>query len=301
MGNEHGKAGGGTATPAGIQSMDEALQKRFAKGIQFNMKIVLKGDRNTGKTCLFNRMGGKPFQEAYIPTMEIQVTSILWSYKVTSDTVKVEVWDVVDKGKVHKKEAKGGLKIFNTTPDEEEEEEGEGEGGKKVLDATFLNVYKGCNGVVLVFDMTKMWTWKYVERELPKVPFDIPVIVLGNFKDLGEHRVITRDEIRVFLRSVRPDGSSEILYAESSMKNAFGLMHLHKFLSVPFLQMQQDMLLQQIKVSREQMLAARDELSTASTTEDQNYDMFLARLQQAAEQRRKKAQQQREEESDLCL
>jgi GTPase SAR1 family protein len=203
MGNEHGKAGGRTATPAGIQSMDEALQKRFAKGIQFNMKIVLKGDRNTGKTCLFNRMGGKPFQEAYIPTMEIQVTSILWSYKVTSDTVKVEVWDVVDKGKVQKKETKGGLKIFNTTPDEEEEEEGEGEGRKKVLDATFLNVYKGCNGVVLVFDMTKMWTWKYVERELPKIPVDIPVIVLGNFRDLGEHRVKTRDEIHMFLRSVR--------------------------------------------------------------------------------------------------
>ena len=64
-------------------------------------------------------------------------------------------------GKAQRKENKGGLKIFNTTPDDEEEEEdggeGEGEGGKKVLDATFLNVYKGCNGVVLMFDMTKMW------------------------------------------------------------------------------------------------------------------------------------------------
>lgn len=96
MGNEHGKAGS-SVTPAGIQSMDESLQKKFSKGIQFNMKIVLKGDRNTGKTCLYNRMGGQGFQEAYIPTNEIQVTSILWSYKVTSDTVKVEVWDVVDK------------------------------------------------------------------------------------------------------------------------------------------------------------------------------------------------------------
>ena len=37
--------------------------------------------------------------------------------------------------------------------------------------------------------------------------------------------------------------------------------------------LQQDMLLQQIQVSREQMLAARDELATASSTEDQNYDM----------------------------
>ena len=55
-----------------------------------------------------------------------------------------------------KKERKGSLKIFNTQPDEEDGE-GEGGEGKKVLDATFLDVYKGCHGVVLVFDMTKMW------------------------------------------------------------------------------------------------------------------------------------------------
>ena len=61
---------------------------------------------------------------------------------------------------MQRKQSKGGLKLFNTTPEEEEEEEegeGEREGGKKVLDATFLNVYKGCNGVVLMFDMTKIW------------------------------------------------------------------------------------------------------------------------------------------------
>ena len=70
------------------------------------MKIVVRGDRNTGKSCLFYRMEGKSFTEAYIPTSEIQVdglvifypletslstitavfylsqiTSILWSYK----------------------------------------------------------------------------------------------------------------------------------------------------------------------------------------------------------------------------
>ena len=55
-----------------------------------------------------------------------------------------------------KKENKGILKIFNTTTPEEEEEE-EGAKGEKVLDATFLNVYKGCHGVVLMFDMTKIW------------------------------------------------------------------------------------------------------------------------------------------------
>ena len=38
--------------------------------------------------------------------------------------------------------------------------------------------------------------------------------------------------------SSRPDGAAEVMYAESSMKNGFGLMHLHKFLSIPFLQLQ---------------------------------------------------------------
>ena len=60
-------------------------------------------------------------------------------------------------GRVQRSHSKGGLKIFNTTPEVEEEEGEEGEGRGKVLDATFLNVYKGCHGIVLMFDMTKIW------------------------------------------------------------------------------------------------------------------------------------------------
>ena len=55
-------------------------------------------------------------------------------------------------GRVPKRDGKGMLKIFNDSAIEDEEA---GEG--KVLDASFLDVYKGCHGVVLVFDMTKIW------------------------------------------------------------------------------------------------------------------------------------------------
>lgn len=38
--------------------------------------------------------------------------------------------------------------------------------------------------------------------------------------------------------SSRPPGSSYFRYAESSMKNSFGLKYLHKFFNIPFLQLQ---------------------------------------------------------------
>uniref|UniRef100_A0A8C7B1B7 RAB, member RAS onco family like 6 n=1 Tax=Neovison vison TaxID=452646 RepID=A0A8C7B1B7_NEOVI len=241
--------------PAGLQSMNQALQRRFAKGVQYNMKIVIRGDRNTGKTALWHRLQGKNFVEEYIPTQEIQVTSIHWSYKTTDDIVKVEVWDVVDKGKSCAE-------------------------SEMALDAEFLDVYKNCNGVVMMFDITKQWTFNYILRELPKVPTHVPVCVLGNYRDMGEHRVILPDDVRDFIDNLdRPPGSSYFRYAESSMKNSFGLKYLHKFFNIPFLQLQRETLLRQLETNQLDVDATLEELSVQQETEDQNYDIFLEMME----------------------
>ncbi|XP_034451647.1 rab-like protein 6 isoform X2 [Hippoglossus hippoglossus] len=254
--------------PAGLQSMNQSLQRRFAKGVQYNMKIVIRGDRNTGKSTLWHRLQGKKFVEDYIPTQEIQATSIHWNYKTTDDVVKVEVWDVVDKGKGKKRG--DNLKLENE-PQESDD---------VALDAEFLDVYKNCNGVIMMFDITKQWTFNYILRELPKVPTHVPVCVLGNHRDMGEHRVILPDDIRDLIAGLnRPMGSSYIHYAESSMKNGFGLKYLHRFFNIPFLQLQRETLLRQLETNQLDMDATLEELCVQQETEDQNYEIFLENLE----------------------
>ncbi|KAG9328711.1 hypothetical protein JZ751_011407 [Albula glossodonta] len=301
--------------PAGLQSMNQSLQRRFAKGVQYNIiwnwrrlavldgvKIVIRGDRNTGKSTLWHRLQGKKFLEEYIPTQEIQVTSIHWNYKTTDDVVKVEVWDVVDKGTKHPlPEGLGkGKKRGESLKLENEPQEADTE---MALDAEFLDVYKNCNGVIMMFDITKQWTFNYILRELPKVPTHVPVCVLGNQRDMGEHRVILPDDIRDFISGLnRPMGSSYIHYAESSMKNGFGLKYLHRsashlrlsqrlgrvWLPVGVLSLHQshrrigggrETLLRQLETNQLDIDATLEELNVQQETEDQNYDVFLEMME----------------------
>ncbi|XP_049847525.1 rab-like protein 6 [Schistocerca gregaria] len=252
----------------GHQAMSHSLQRKFAKGVQYNMKIIIKGDRNVGKTCLFKRLQGLKFVEEYIPTEEIQVACIQWSYKATDDVVKVEVWDVVDKGK--KKTRFDGLKLDNAQLEVPEE---------PALDAEFLDVYKGTNGVIMLMDITKSWTFDYVQRELPKVPNHIPVLVLANHCDMAHHRTVTPDHIAYYIEEFkRPAGSAQIRYAESSMRNGFGLKLLHKFLNLPFLQLQHETLLAQLATNEEETKLTSQELDLFLESDEADYNKFLDNL-----------------------
>lgn len=253
--------------------MSSSLQKKFSKGVHFNMKILIKGDRNVGKSCLLQRLQGGQFIEEYVPTDQIQVAPIHWTYKNTDYIVKVEVWEVVDKGRTKKKPPLG-LKLENQTTAAASEDSYE----TPVLDATFLDVYKNANGVILMLDITKPWTFDYVVKELSQVPNDLPVVVLGNHCDMQHHRQVHPHHIDQALHHARQVRTAPIRYAESSMRNGFGLRLLHKFLSVPFLRLQKTSLLEQLQRNQRDMEDTEKELDEFQNSEESHYNLFVDRL-----------------------
>ncbi|XP_063708560.1 rab-like protein 6 [Culicoides brevitarsis] len=250
-----------------IVQMSGQLQRKFARGVQYNMKIVIRGDRNVGKTCLFERLQGKTFLEQYTPTDQIQVAPIQWNFKNTDDVVKVEVWDVVDHGKA-KPMKQQGLKLSAQVPQME----------TPVLDAEFLDVYKGTHGVLLVFDITKQWTFDYVVKELPKISGDIPVLILGNHCDMAHHRVVSMGQALALIEEHNVDRATEVVYAESSMRNGFGLRLLHKFLGLPFLQLRKQTLLTQLQRNEKDNEICLMEISEFLKSENADYTKFLDNL-----------------------
>ncbi|XP_014370619.2 rab-like protein 6 [Papilio machaon] len=253
--------------------MSSSLQKKFSTGVHFNMKILIKGDRNVGKSCLLQRLQGGPFTEEYVPTEQIQVAPIHWTYKNTDYIVKVEVWEVVDKGRAKKKPPLG-LKLENQAAPVTQDEEYE----TPVLDATFLDVYKNASGVILMLDITKPWTFEYVVKELSRVPADLPVVVLGNHCDMQHHRQVHPHHIDQALHHAKLTRTAPVRYAESSMRNGFGLRLLHKFLSVPFLRLQKTSLLEQLQRNQRDMEDVEKELDEFQNSDEAHYNTFLDRL-----------------------
>lgn len=163
---------------------------------------MIKGDYNVGKSSLWSRLQGQPFKEQYESSDEIKVANINWNYKLTDDIVKVEVWDVVDRSKKKRTQQPQTVNSNTLKLDNSESQGPKTNNIEPSLDAEFIDVYKNANGCIMVYDITKQWTWDYIERELPKIPSHLPVLIIGNHRDMHHHRTVDELKCKYFLESL---------------------------------------------------------------------------------------------------
>ena len=115
-----------------------------------NLKIILLGDGAVGKTSLVRRFVEQKFDDKYITTIGTNVKK----KEIEDLDVKLLIWDMY---------------------------------GQKLKPTLQKSNYKGSDGAIIVYDLTRMKTFENLDNwidNLFDVTGEIPIIVLGNKYDL---------------------------------------------------------------------------------------------------------------------
>jgi len=217
-----------------FQKLDPRLRARLAHGVDFNLKILVRGARGSGKTRLLLRLQGKnpPAElQKYQPTPEIQVVHAHWRNSFSNDTVKVEAWDVVDEAL--SEEDNGFLRAEQLDPD--------APAGlplrmsrRCLLDSSLIDIHRGADGVIILHDARSQDSWAFARKILEETPEPLPVLILRNFFDApdaihndGTYEVIAQSQLetaRCFLRQI-----------DCNLTGTRGLKEVFSFIAIPFL------------------------------------------------------------------
>lgn len=296
-----------------IQRMDRTIRKRVRGGITYNMKVLIRGAKGTGKTSLFQRLKGEPIPTTHNSTPQLQSATINWQFRTNSEeSVKCEVWDVVDRGFDPSQEngngphedgheanpfqadaVKTGLAASTssamaaaTAAAAAVASAGNMSGTHMVatVDASTIDVYHESHGVIFLLDVTKWDTLEYVKQELANVPVHIPTLVLGNFRDCGNQRKIFKEDIHELLygnpdrshRQQAPRRPHELLYFECSLLNCYGLKALHQYFGIPFLQLKLSTLRQQMRIVEGEFAHVKHDLQAKIS--EQRYTDYMEHI-----------------------
>lgn len=290
-----------------IQRMDKTIRRRVRGGVTYNMKLLIRGERGTGKTSLFHRLQGEPIPETHAPTPQLQTATINWSFRTNlEESVKCEVWDVVDRGFIPSEEgdptaepsdlpagnAVGATPATSATGALQNGDAlataavaaATGATGMHVVatvDASTVDVYQEAHGVIFLLDVTKWETLEYVRQQLELVPVHIPTLVLGNFRDCGSQRKVFKEDIQDLLygsgdrshRQLPLRRPHELLYFECSLLNCYGLKALHQYFGIPFLQLKLTTIRQQLRIVEGEFSHLKNDLQ--ANIREQRYVDYL--------------------------
>ncbi|KAH0785602.1 rab-like protein 6 [Histomonas meleagridis] len=150
-------------------------------------------------------MNGKDLTPDYRPTRFMKASEIIWNpISQPSETIKINVWDVVDKA-------------IESNPDVKRT--------KKLPDASNVDTLSHADGVIVLYDPRNEETIKYAQSIIDQVPQSTPLIILSNFCD-------TIDNPH-FIHPLMETYAEKYFHLSTSMNRNIGLQEIATWLDLP--------------------------------------------------------------------
>ena len=127
-------------------------------------KILILGDSKVGKSCFLTRYADKTFQEDYLSTIGMDYK--IKNYELENgDIIKLYIWDTA---------------------------------GQDRFRSITSNYYKGADGIILIYDITKQETFNNVRNWITSIkeeaPAKVVLILVGNKVDDEKNRAVQQSE-----------------------------------------------------------------------------------------------------------
>ena len=158
-------------------------------------KCICVGDGGCGKTALVIRFSQGYFQEQYKLTIGVEFAVKTIDLPEINKKIKLQIWDT---------------------------------GGQERFQYVRPLYYRGSMGAILLFDLTNRESFDHIAKWIEEVKDnagDIPMLLVGNKKDLVDERKVSRAEAEEFAEEM------EMYYVESSAKDGTGVGDVFAVLS----------------------------------------------------------------------
>ncbi|CCI42379.1 unnamed protein product [Albugo candida] len=243
-----------------------------------NLKILIRGAKGSGKTCLFHRLQGRPIPSEYQSTYQIQVEKIQWRSNESVEPVQCELWDVVDCASSTETEIQASAFVLP----QHISVISNGSHTVAPADTTTVNIYHQATSLIFILNITDWESYTYVREALAQVPRHIPIVILGNFRDKGAKRQVFKEDIEELLKAAGITANEvfdvpEPMYFECCLKNCYGLRTLHQYFGISFFHSKLGSLRQQILTVEKQLTRVKSDVQNSIM--EQRYADYLKEVE----------------------
>jgi GTPase SAR1 family protein len=194
----------------------------------------VRGDKGTGKSTLCKMLCGGLFDAEYKASKpgSSEKSSIQWAagpgedVELTLEAVNDAAPERSAGGGGEGGAGGGGLKMVH-----DEGSRGGGGMSKKKTAAKLkeeAKLYEGCQGVIIMVNPTKEWTFSYAKDQLRDLPSNLEVLIVGNYRDdIGQW--VTQP---LAMQQAIAGVGNHAHYCETCLANMYGMPAVEAFLSI---------------------------------------------------------------------